>query len=603
MIGNRNHIPKNVSDRKTVYAYGAFTCSVLLTVLLFLSTYTSYWRVEQLPFCFASLVFLLAALILCYLRVQLWFSALDVAVILYFLYCLSSTFLLAYPFWPSDRLYILGGYTIYYFVSRKLMEKPIDQVHFLFAVLVLAVSESVLGMAQLLGPAAVNSGPYFRVHGTFNNPGMLGGFVAAGLPVSVFFIRYFQNRRWALYMFCLTAVIIVAGLLVSASRTAMVAAVAGTCIFLFFGPGKIRFTIPGSRKPLLISVAILFSSLLFYLLVRFNTSSITGRFLIWRISWDMVLDHPFFGLGYGRFAVEYGNYQAFYFATHAVEERLVQLAGMNYLAFCEPLKILAEHGVIGLGLFFLVAYRIFTVTDKAISQKSVSSQPFIAVTSVILVFSLFSYPFDSIPISLLLYTSIAVISNGSKKITFARIRIGRLGRLGTVLVILLFTFRSGQKIVSLEVWQHAQHRLLYSPGSSRSGYERALSVLSNNAAFLHNYGAELTEDGDFSKALEILNRTGRYGNSVELHSYMARCYIAMNKNEGAEIELRKAANMDPKLFKPLDNLLEFYINTGEDSKAKKIAEDICRKPIKVPSKDVDQIRTRARVFIGKANKH
>ena len=74
--------------------------------------------------------------------------------------------------------------------------------------------------------------------------------------------------------------------------------------------------------------------------------SVIGRWFVWRITWNMFVSHPVFGIGFQRFPVEYLNYQACFFDNVQNSAFFSHAANMKQ-ADNEYLQVLAENGLTG----------------------------------------------------------------------------------------------------------------------------------------------------------------------------------------------------------------------------------------------------------------
>jgi hypothetical protein len=133
--------------------------------------------------------------------------------------------------------------------------------------------------------------------------------------------------------------------------------------------------------------------------------SANGRILIGMVSAEMVKDAPLFGSGISRFKAEYMNRQADYFNAHPNSPYLMNADDVQ-TPFNEFLKILIEQGVTGLLLFLCLLYCLFEKRDKEFSIIQ-------SIILFILIFGIFSYPFDKLPFVVLFIFSIAILTRKS----------------------------------------------------------------------------------------------------------------------------------------------------------------------------------------------
>ncbi|SMO72385.1 O-antigen ligase family protein [Solitalea koreensis] len=568
-----------------------FSISVILLFLLCSNLYSfkhSYWARELPPFIFSFLVSSLALAGIASIVKRLHITFIDIIAVFFFFYIIFNSLFIAQPFPPSDRIFnILGCFLLY--ISLRIVNPFTKEntqlllIGFLFVI----VYQAVYGILQFWQTTSL-------VRGTFINPGIYGCFIGLGLPIITHFITKPKITRARIILLISIGVLVLNSLYFSKSRTALVSSLLGSIIIIFYRLKIDPVYIITKHKKIITALIIGILAVIINSLWQQNTVSVSGRFLIWKISYYMFLDHPFFGIGYGNFFTEYGNYQANYFLSGQGTPNEVKIAGMNYYAFNEFLKITVENGIIGILVFVgLIVAIIFSVW-RGIKNNQAYAIVFAVLFGVILIFGLFSYPFQDFAISALFYCCLSYIA--SIDMILLKYTPTRISRSILLLVICGFAFVSIQKIYSIFQWRDATENLSELNPSFKK-YQQIFPVLSNNGAFLFNYAAELAYAGKNRQAIPLFIRAARYGNSVELYIWLADCYAAIGHNALAEQNYTKAAYMHPKLFKPLDHLLSFYQKTGQVVKAKRIAEQICTKPIKIPSNEIDKIKAKALMYL------
>ncbi|WP_028297923.1 O-antigen ligase family protein [Olivibacter sitiensis] len=583
---------QNESIKNVIFPLFLVFLIALTSGLNYFGLKRSYWGTELPPFIFGASVSLLGAGLLGATRLPNFRVAqIDIAFVFFYAYICLHSVLNAWPYPSTDQLYVPVGILVFYVLVRVGMGDHLPRLSGVLALGIISIAgfQAILGLAQHGGMVPYFH-PLYRAAGSFVNPGIYGCFLSLGLCTA--FGRVLDEgyrRKIPLVAF---ALLIAVALVLSGSRTAWISTGIGmSFVVISRYPGPLANL--KIRRGLLICGAFLFLGGT-YLLLEMNRASVGGRMLIWKVGWQMFLEQPLFGHGYGGFYTGYGNYQSAYFlsGTAAVEE--MQTAGMNYYAFNEPLKIMVEQGMVGLVLFALVVAITFAFALKRIGAEGRTSQgliTFVAIALVVLVFGCFSYPFQDISIGLLFALSMAYIA--ARQSVEAPIQIARLSGLFRILAfgcLVFFGFRSFEKIRAILVWKHAKENILVQEGDALRDYVKAYAVLPNNGAFLFNYGAELVDMGNYAKALGILERAGRYGNSIELHLKTARAHIGLGRYDRAEEEYIRAAHMNPKLFVPFYELLLFYDRIGQVEKARGVAAMIRDKPVKVPSETIGRIK-------------
>lgn len=319
-------------------------------------------------------------------------------------------------YWEQDftKFVLLG---IGYFALRITYSQTQQTMKIAGLTLMLAgIAECWLGFRQLYGFSISNHG-IFRLTGSFFNPGPYSGFLAIILPMALYWmlklypeVQNFTFRRlpgiiksgkqvcdhliFVISIVCFSGIIMI--LPAGMSRSAWIASICGCSIVLCQHYRLItifRKSYRSYRNKMiiysgitLIIIAILGSGI--YLLKK---DSADGRMLMWKISALAMKEKPLLGVGPDYFAGAYGKAQAAYFESgqRSSQEQLV--AGAPEYSFNEYLQIGVEYGVVGLIIFTgIMASALY----NAAHSKAKSSNAVIGSLVALLIFALFSYPFQ-----------------------------------------------------------------------------------------------------------------------------------------------------------------------------------------------------------------
>lgn len=525
-------------------------------------------------------------------------SPIDILVGIFFLYTTGRSVVSFFPHWPADRLVINVITFLFYFILRthSYQLNNVQWCKIFRLVVYISVFHAIIAIFQACNwlPAYDSSK---KMAGLFANPAFLGCFLGIGVCLCVSTILNKETliiRLKFIYLLCP----LLLGLYLSGSRTAWIATLitSATVIIIPFIKKKTRVM----KYFIGISVItlILFFSAFTY---KLHTDSVTGRLLIWNISCTMLMDSPVFGIGTDRFYSEYGNYQSMYFLSENRPTQEVMTASMNYYAFNEPLKVLVEQGIFGMALLLtLISYCIYCKNKRKNKYDRTVSQSSLSITSLLLIFGLFSYPFHFLIFNLLFILSLSQLTDQRNSFNpKTGESTHKYIRYITIITFLIAGSVSLLKIAAIFTWKTAKEKILTSEGDALKSYNFANQILNNNGSFLYNYGSELIDLGDYKLATKILERAKLYGNSVELHFKMAKISQAIGNTQEAERSLRIACAMNPKLFLPLYKLMSFFEETGQNAKCREIAQIIIDKPVKIHSETIKNIKDNARSYLKK----
>lgn len=346
--------------------------------------------------------------------------------------------------------------------------------------------------------------------------------------------------------------------------------------------------------------------------------SANGRLLIWEVSVNMIREKPFFGFGFDRFKANYMDYQASFFAQHPRSHKEMVAGDTNY-AFNEPLQITVENGIIGFFMMTSVFASVFLsrkkrhqvkqkfLTAGVAQRKDFANYDIIAIAKAglinILIFSLFSYPSQILPIktSLVLFLA-TVVNNNSTNIMYVKflnnkglIQAGQYIKSIFFLAFAVLTFVAilfiNKLILSYSYWHSANQFYQFDAyQASLSDYREAYYHLNTNGDFLTNYGKALSESKNYSKAIAILERGRKLYPNAVVYTALGNSYKALGLYNKAEHAYLYAWQMNPSRFYPKYLLAILYRDTGQKVKAVAVANELLQKKAKVESEAIREIK-------------
>jgi O-antigen polymerase len=414
--------------------------------------------------------------------------------------------------------------------------------------------------------------------------------------------------------------------------------------FQLFQQIKTYFNTRLKKLSLLFSLVILFITIGAGL-YHFKKGSADGRLLIWKVSAEMVKDKPVFGHGYDGFKKHYMDYQAEYFKKNPDSEEAM-FAGDNNYAFNEPIQLMVENGAIGILLLIatilLVFFRKYRILEsKETREESIYQKPeeiyslsppsdqisirqreqeqyllhiSRAVILSIMVFGLFSYPMQILPIKICLAVSFAITTATlrrkgktnilqpictNKKIQLALKSILSLGCFG---LLCLATGHLTHIKTAYTNWKNAFD--LYNIGiydECLSDYKKAYPLLKTNGDFMTNYGKALSMAGKHVEAVEVLQLASKYYPNAVVYNALGDSYKKLEQTNQAEQAYLHAWHMNPSRFYSKYLLAKLYNETGQKEKAIEVAKELLKKDIKVGSTAIEEIKEEMKKIIEKGD--
>ena len=261
--------------------------------------------------------------------------------------------------------------------------------------------EAVLGLLQVYGYEPSNHSLY-ALTGSFYNPGPYSGFLAMCLPLALH--EWLEGKGIWKHLALVALVLLVLVLPSGMSRSAWLAAiVASGYVWGMHYRGRLyRY-----RKFFWIGgLLLIVSSICAY---HWKKDSADGRLLMWKVSVQAVMEHPWLGVGWEHVAGAYGDAQERYFASGLTTEQEEYVAGAPEYVFNEYLQVAMAWGVpalCGICVLVLVAFCL----GHGSRQYGVCG----ALLSLA-VFALASYPFQFLVFRLAFVALLVACAMGCRK--------------------------------------------------------------------------------------------------------------------------------------------------------------------------------------------
>jgi O-antigen polymerase len=478
----------------------------------------------------------------------------------------------------------------------------------LSSLFVYCIINCAIALFQKLGYTASHH-PDFEITGTFFHPAPLAGYLGVILPLSIytFYVIYSginipQHLPLVIlkYLALLTIILTVLILPSLHSRAATVSCFAGIVFILFTLKKQYLLSLSGKTKVALVVTSIFILSGLFATLYHIRIDSVKGRLLVWKISARMIGDKPIFGHGLDAFKTEYPGYQIKYFQEKdSIDSNEAFLSDEVTMPFNEFIQMLTETGITGIVCISLVLFCIYSnkVQDSSLLDPidAIFNLGIKASISSFIIFSLFSYPFSIIELTVLFFVLLGLsASNTAQCSSSTSVRtVQFILRISCIVLSLTIV------ILSKSIYnQYRGYKLWYQALNTRSAlvasssFNEAQHIIKNNAVFTSSYARAFFVQKNYNKTIEILsNNPSKTYNDMIL---LGDSYSNKKLNKLAIKTYWEAYFLLPHKFLPLSNLIDIYKSEGDNLMVRRLAEMIIIKKIKVPSREVDAIRAKAR---------
>jgi O-antigen polymerase len=476
------------------------------------------------------------------------------------------------------------------YVLLKIVPTPTLSSFFPVGLMLIGLCSALHGVVQFT--FAGSTMKEFNVIGSFGNPAPYSGYLVSLVPIILSIVLFANARRssWVRISTIIALFLICFVLLVTKSRAAY-ASILVSATFIFCN--KHSFFNKYKKQLLVICF------LLTLTLIPLKLNSSFGRILIWEVSFKMWQSKPFLGLGLGEFAVQYNNYQADHFRKHS-NSPYELLADNTYNAFNEFIEVAVELGVIGLVLFLILLYFVFL--KKYENEKEMIY--FKASILSICVFALFSYPFSSVIIKIILLVNLAILSNNSGR--QLRVKVTALTGMCILTVVVICSgilyLQTFERYKAINLWKEGNELVIEGDSIGWKKYKVAYENLKNHGGFLYNYGAELHNAGYFYESANILEQARPRFSHVDLLILLGNCYKGLKQFDKAEVCYQTAAYMIPNRLFTNYLLVKLYLEQNRVDEAVAVAKKIVDMKPKVRSSLANEIKDEMIKFIQSESK-
>lgn len=448
---------------------------------------------------------------------------------------------------------------------------------------IIGIVEVVYVLFQLVG--VLNSfNSYFFVTGSFSSPVVLAMCLSLCIPIGIHFCLKSKSTIRVGWLFTVLSMLLV--LLFVDSRTGLLAVLISVLI-ICIGTKRIEINCLNKNRNVILALFLVIA--LGVIMYFHKPDSVKGRFLIWKITTEMICDKPILGWGWNGFEANYMQCQANFFHNNPNSKCLMLADNINN-PFNEFLLFTVKFGFVGL---FILLYLIFRLIRSICLMQEEYKYTLLSLVVTILVWGMFSYPlrvtFVWIVISYLINMSCWRQSD-------FKIKKGKAicVLIGCVPVFILLTINTIYRVQ----WGIIQDASIY--GKTKEmipAYSQLMNNLKNDGDFLYNYGAELNYIGCYKESNDVLFKCMSISNDYNLQMLIADNFKNLGEIGKAGKMYDNAAKMIPSRFLPLYCKMHMYIDNGNNIQAFKTAFEIVNKQKKCESRTVNDMVDEARQFM------
>lgn len=331
----------------------------------------------------------------------------------------------------------------------------------------------------------------------------------------------------------------------------------------------------------------------------FKVKSTSGRWFIWKNSFNVAKEYLGTGTGLHKFRVYYNDQQANWFLENGTYNSEALLADTVYYAFNEWLQLAVE---IGMPATILILVTIVVILYKAIQNVKVGisskhNEQIIAAFSALFFSSFFSYPFYYLPTLFLFGILLLKVIQIADFDIFQKSNQKWYKFLSGASMLIFIGFLSLHIYARLQ-WKNANELVkVRFKRQALSKMNKAFFLLHGNGDYLYTLANIYESLGKNDSALMMIKSASLSKNDYLLNRKIGQLYFQDSNFTDAEKHFLKAVYMVPNRFVSRELLIDFYIRAGKDEEAVRWIKQTLNMPIKVKSQNVDRIRTRLNNYL------
>lgn len=503
-------------------------------------------------------------------------SLLDVVLITWLLYVMGRAYFdTSYPC-ATFCLRTMQMMMLYVAVRLLFTSLPMREEYIVFVLILFGLWEAWLGFGQFIHGYSRHY--LYLLTGSFLNPGPYSAILAMGVVMALMSRMKCMKGKLYYSLFTLSLFTFIILLPATWSRAALLAT--AICVgIIYWNDWKRWFW-------WVVGLGMAVVLVLYYI----KAGSAAGRSIIYLISILSITHHPLLGSGIGSFFHQYAGEMARFSLGHP--DFNFQSADVLDYAFSDLLRIGVEQGFVGIGFAIAVIILVFRSlrTKGRILRMGLLT---------LLIFSLFSYPFELLPYQLI--TVLILAYAGTSKT--ANIPVGwkmqLLYRYAIpfccllfIVTVTLFVLHKIDKRAKAE----ADYRIMAGITNVAfiDDYYELLPLLTENPRFLFDFGKMLALQRRFNDSNAMLRQGALVSNDPMFYVIQGNNYRDMGAYDEAETAYLKAYNVLPNRLYPLYQLMCLYEQTGKKQKMWQTAQQVIDFKVKVESPATKEMKDNAR---------
>jgi len=576
---------------------------IILIVPLYFNNNVIFFRINQ----HATLTFLSSLLFLTLLfklinseELYLNNKSLDISIIIFFIYLTSSVFFISGHQSISLQKYFLYLSYILIFFYINILVKNMKMIIFLLKTFFITTTIiSIYAILQFYGvdPFLYNFG---TITSTIGQKNLISNYISMFLPILLLFFIFSEKHKLIYYI---VLIINYTALMICQSRGIWISLSLATIIIgclLSFKKQLLMSFLKNKKYLILTFITFIIITAIYSTDNYINTQSISvpsraisifdqkdpsinTRLLIWRTTFEMIKEKPFFGHAIGTFFLKYLPLQAKILNKNP---HLLEYITNPMDAHNEYLQLIAELGIFGFLIIFFIFIQIFKIIFLSLHKNYLDKESIIFIVGlstgliIFLIHSLFTFPVQNPATGSAFFILLAITLNLARpkhnvkniNINFSFIKndsFKKIILLILIIIIIIFNYSMVIKPYISEIYYYRGMSQFAKQSYLESIPLLELSTFYNdsNGRIHHALGAAYYNTGNYEQAILHMKKAEINFMDKKLYRNLGLYYYKTNNYLLAEKYFEKAIYINPKYSDAYFNLGKLYYSNEKYNEA------------------------------------
>lgn len=427
---------------------------------------------------------------------------------------------------------------------------------------------------------------FFATTGIFFSPNQLGIYLSIGCLCTLFLLQK-TKVLWIKIGLGLSLLLIFIGLCICESRGAFIS----LCIAMahYFYHSRVKTKPLFNWKTVLSITVLLVSSFYFITIVNKNkTESTSGRYFTTQQVVKQIIQNPL-GYGVNSFSLEYNKAKSQYFENNSNWEEMKN-AGYVYNANNDFLELTFELGVLWIAIFIVFIILLFKKKDNTIESQIART-----ILICLLVFSLtnnslilpvFAITACICTVIIVNTTHTKVIYEFKNRATYKYIGIGLVLYFALIQITRINAEYSLYKLYEGKIYLKGENQL-----------QDYLSKIDNKGEEFFIGGIILVKNGFKKEGVAYMQTGFERSGKPTLGRILANGLRKQKKYTQTEAIYTYNKNVEPYRYEARMDLFDLFLETKQNARATKMAQEIIDLPVKIPSKTIVGFKRKAKLYL------